>query len=168
MVTPLEIRIREVSTADAQELARFFDANATSATLRHFRPFRLDAKTAHQIAVLPRRDGYYVAILGQRIVGLSMLRGWDEGFEIPSFGVVIDERLRGQGVGRRLTLWTLEAAQRRGCRRVRLSVNATNRVGVRLYESLGFIRQSETPITVQDEADIKIVMMKDIMQRDPK
>ena len=158
MEQPLDIRIREVMPADAARLGEFFKANATATTLRHFSPFRLDEATARQIALEPRRDVYFAALLGDSFVGLSLLRGWDEGFDIPSFGMVIDERLRGKGVGRRLMEWTLGAAKQKGCSHVRLSVNASNRAGMHLYESIGFIRQSETPILVQGEPDVKIVM----------
>lgn len=168
MAPPLDMRIREVSPEDADPLAEFFEANATADTVRHFSPFRLDEATARHIARAPRRDAYFVACLGARIVGMSMLRGWDEGYEIPSFGMVVDERLRGRGAGRRLMEWTLEAAKRRGCSRVRLSVNASNHAGVHLYESLGFVRQSEKPIRVQGEGDTKIAMVKEIMQGVPK
>ena len=158
MEQPLDIRIREVVPADAALLVEFFKVNATAATLRHFSPFRLDEATARQIAMEPRLDLYFAAFLEEVIVGLSLLRGWDEGFEIPSFGMLIDERLRGKRVGRRLMEWTMEEARRRGCSQVRLSVNASNRAGMHLYESMGFIRQGETPIWVRGEPDVKIVM----------
>ncbi len=162
MEQPLDIRIREVMPADAARLGEFFKANATATTLRHFSPFRLDEATARQIALEPRRDVYFAALLGESFVGLSLLRGWDEGFDIPSFGMVIDERLRGKGVGRRLMEWTLGAAKQKGCSHVRLSVNASNLRGVRLYESLGFVRQSEQPIVVEGESDSKVIMIKEI------
>ncbi len=161
-----EITYREVSPWDAQELGYFFKRNDAYITTRTFKAFSLNQESADRIALHPRRDLYYLAYLNNQLVGLSLLRGWDEGYEIPSFGIMIDSCFRGKGVGRQLTVWTLETARQKGCQKVRLTVYGTNRAGVALYESLGFVRQSETPTLVEGEADTTIVMMKIFNQKD--
>ncbi|MEI7880133.1 MAG: GNAT family N-acetyltransferase [bacterium] len=151
--------IREVEAHDMDALAHFLEAHNTPATTGHFNPFPMTAETARRIATTPRHDHYYIAILNGRIAGLSMLRGWDEGYETPSFGIVIDRDRRGMGLGRKLTIETIGNARRLGCRQVRLTVNAGNHAGVRLYESLGFSRQSEHPTLTHGKPDTKIVMI---------
>ena len=47
------------------------------------------------------QDDYYVAARGEDLLGFSMLRGFDEGYEIPSFGIFVDHESHGQGIGRR-------------------------------------------------------------------
>lgn len=163
-----EVIIREVSPSDAVELGCFLCGNADIATLRHFKPFPLTRETADRIALLPRRDLYYVALCNNRIAGLSMLRGWDEGYDIPSFGLLIGREFRGRGLGRRLALWTIEAAGAAGCRNVRLTVNASNLPGVKLYESLGFVRQSESVLAEEGSPDTRIVMMKSLQCKEGK
>ena len=43
-----------------------------------------------------------------------MLRGWDEGYDIPSFGVCVRPDVRGRGIARRLLSDALEPRARRG------------------------------------------------------
>ncbi|MEI6788337.1 MAG: GNAT family N-acetyltransferase [bacterium] len=160
MVDPYETSIRPVSPEDAQELCCFFTRNSGPATTQFFEPFPLTRETANRIALLPRRDVYYVALFGKRIVGMSMLRGWDEGYDVPSFGVMIDSDCRGNGLGRLLTTWTLQAAQELSCSKVRLSVNTANTTGIHLYESLGFEKQSESTKVEHGQPVTKMIMIK--------
>lgn len=162
MVDPHETTIRAVSPADARKLGCFFERNSGPATTRYFEPFPLTRDTADRIALLPRRDLYYVAVSKERIVGMSMLRGWDEGYNVPSFGIMIDSECRGKGLGRLLTSWTIQAAQDLDCAQVRLSVYASNITGLRLYESLGFEKQSESTKVEHGQPVVKIVMLKNL------
>ena len=91
---------------------------------------------------------------------MSMLRGFDEGFEVPSFGIFVDHRHHGQGIGRRLTAWTVEEARRRGYPSVRLSVYASNARALGLYRSLGFEEQQRDLVTQAGGEDQKILMTK--------
>lgn len=43
----------------------------------------------------------------RRLAGLFMLRGWNEGYDLPAFGVLIDEKFRGSG----LEMLSLETAK---------------------------------------------------------
>lgn len=52
--------------------------------------------------------------------------------------VRIDERLRGQGIGRELMLWTIERARREGCIALQLTTHAERADAHRFYEKLGF------------------------------
>lgn len=51
------------------------------------------------------RDVYSGVYWHGELIGIFMVRGWDEGYEIPSFGVLIDEKYRG-GSLLRLTIDT--------------------------------------------------------------
>jgi GNAT superfamily N-acetyltransferase len=52
--------------------------------------------------------------------------------------VRIDEKLRGQGVGRELMLWAIERARREGCISMQLTTHADRVDAHRFYEKLGF------------------------------
>lgn len=154
--------IRQVKETDHKALTLFLRDNDTRETVRHFHPFPLTAETATEIACTARSDRFYVATLNGRLVGLSMLRGWDQGFDVPSFGVIVDRSHRGLGLGRRMTEFAIEEAGRLKCRRIRLSVYASNTRAVRLYESLSFRAVHREPSIVAGEADEKIVMVRDL------
>jgi len=156
--------IRLVKESDYEALTAFFVANDRAEVTGTFNPFPLTAETAHQIARLPKQDRYYVAAASAKsksaIVGLCMLRGWDEGYAVPSFGVFVDWRQHGRGLGRRLTEFALAEAAALGCPRVRLTVFASNAPAVHLYRSLGFEDTGREAVERAGERDVKIVMTK--------
>ncbi len=53
-------------------------------------------------------------------------------------GVRISDRLRGQGVGRRMIMWAVERARKNGCGIVQLTSNKARDRAIAFYEDLGF------------------------------
>jgi RimJ/RimL family protein N-acetyltransferase len=90
---------------------RVEDAAAVSAMLRSqppdyarfFYAFSFDEADIARILAGRERDVYSGVFWQGRLAGVFMLRGWDAGYDVPSFGVLIDERHRG-GAFMRLTL----------------------------------------------------------------
>lgn len=156
------VSFREIGPEDFEDLARFMEENNVPAVVTTFNPFPMDSETAKKIACLPRRDHYYGAFLGGRLIGLSMLRGWDEGYSVPSFGIMVDHRFHGMGMGARLLDYTIDEAARLGCGRVRLSVFASNRLALKLYLSRGFVEDSREPVLVSGEPDERVIMFKEM------
>jgi ribosomal protein S18 acetylase RimI-like enzyme len=157
-----ELRFATVGPEHADALGALFERNSLPAVTETFDPFPLTAAEARRIALDPRRDDYYIATRGENLLGFSMLRGFDEGYEIPSFGIFVDHESHGQGVGRRLTAWTVEQARRRGCPAVRLTVYADNDAALGLYASLGFEEQERQPVERGGQPVEKIVMLLEL------
>ena len=160
MLETLNPVIRRVQRDDYEGLVRFFKETNTDQVKRHFHPFALSEQTAHHIVCTDHLDVFYIAVSEKKIVGLFMLRGWDEGFEIPSFGVVVAGKYQGLGLGRLMTESAIGEAKKLGCRSLRLSVYASNHRAVALYESLGFFEVSRSECTVGAERDQRIVMSR--------
>jgi len=154
--------IRLVLYTDYEALARFFEENNRPEITRHFHPFLLNSQMAYQIACTNHLDRYYIAVANGQIVGLCMLRGWDEDFDIPSFGIFVDYRYHGLGLGRQMTKFVIAEARRLGCHSIRLSVYASNTRALRLYTLLGFREISREPVIISGEPDEKIIMIKDL------
>jgi ribosomal protein S18 acetylase RimI-like enzyme len=152
--------VESVEAGHVEELRMLFSDNCVPAVTAAFDPFELTAEAARRIALEPRRDEYFVARGPDGLVAMSMLRGFDEGFEVPSFGVFVDHRHHGEGIGRRLTTWTVEEARRRGHPAVRLSVYASNVGALGLYRSLGFEERERNPVARAGGKDEKILMTK--------
>lgn len=70
---------------------------------RFFYAFDFDEAAIARVLDGRVRDVYSGMFWQGQLVGVFMLRGWDAGFEVPSFGVLIDERHRG-GAFMRLAL----------------------------------------------------------------
>jgi [ribosomal protein S18]-alanine N-acetyltransferase len=145
---PDELTFRELVDSDEDALARFLVRNDVPAVTVTFTPFPMTAKTAATLLSEPREDRYYGAFTpAGELVALSMLRGWDEGFVVPSFGIAVDARRHGRGVGTRMTAWTVEQARALGAPSVRLTVYADNPGARRIYERLGFAeRERRAPV----------------------
>ena len=158
----IDATLRTVESTDYDGLTRFFDENNRSEITVHFHPFPLTSQSAYEIACTDHLDRYYVVVLNSEIIGLCMLRGWDEGFAVPSFGVVTDHRYYGLGLGRRMTEFALNEARRLNCPGLRLSVYQSNIHALHLYGSLGFGEISRESVVLHAKPDIKIVMLKDL------
>src|SRR5437868_5658457 len=148
-----------LSADDAAALADLFERNRIPEVVSQFDPFPLSRETASALATDPGEDRYFAAWLDGRIVAFSMLRGWNEGFEVPSFGILVDLAHPREGIGRWLTERTCEEARKLGCTRVRLSVYGSNKHARSLYENIGFIESSRDEEVRSDvRADERIVM----------
>ena len=161
-MSELEAQIRRVQTSDCMDLALFFEENNRSEITQHFHPFPLTSQSAHDIACKSHQDRYYIAMHNGCIVGLCMLRGWDEGFSVPSFGVFVDFRHHGLGFGKRLTGFAIDTARSLNCSAIRLSVYASNKRAKYLYEAFGFMEIDQEPVIVAGVPDIKIIMLMDL------
>jgi ribosomal protein S18 acetylase RimI-like enzyme len=135
--------IRNLQPGDAAVLSVFFMENDREDVRRHFHPFPLATETAKSICMDRSGDQYFAHFDDTRILGFGMLRGWKEGFSIPSFGLLVDHRAAGRGIGTSLTAHAVQRAQDLGCPAVRLTVHSDNQTAIRLYARTGF-RPSET------------------------
>jgi [ribosomal protein S18]-alanine N-acetyltransferase len=121
-----------------ESLGRFFQRLLDAGSDRFFYPHPLTADEAARICAYSGNDCYYLLIENEDVIGYGILRGWDEGYEIPSLGIAIDPRLQGGGLGRFLMGFLHLAASRRGAERVRLKVFENNLQAVALYRSIGY------------------------------
>lgn len=141
MSGPAAFRIRPLDGNDAPALAAFFEALAADAeAATFFHPHPLTAEYAADLCrtVGGVRDGYYVAEAAGKIIGYSMLRGWDEGYEVPSWGGAVHPALRDAGIGKQLLIHAVDESRARGARRMRLTVYKSNTRGVHVYSKIGF------------------------------
>jgi ribosomal-protein-alanine N-acetyltransferase len=133
-----EIKFSRISPEWELALIEFFDALKSSGADRAFHPHPFDAAEAQRRAAYTGRDEYHIAAHGSTIVAYGMLRGWDDGYEIPSLGIAVHARWQGLGIGRRMMEHLHRVARARGARFVRLRVYPDNEAAIRLYESLGY------------------------------
>lgn len=108
-----------------------------------FCPHAFTDEAVHQIVTRAHKDAYYVLVEGKQVLGYGMLRGWDEGFEVPSLGIAIHPSVRGTGLGRAFMHILHACARRKGATKVRLRVKSGNTRAASLYKGLGYEFQSE-------------------------
>jgi ribosomal protein S18 acetylase RimI-like enzyme len=130
-----------VGPEHATALACFFERLRANDIEKVFHPHPLTADQASKCAVYRGLDFYCVLAQDTAVLGYGMLRGWDEGYEVPSLGIVVDPSVQGRGYGRLLMEFLHANARLRGANRVRLKVYPDNVRAVALYRSLGYLFQ---------------------------
>ena len=137
---------RPIAPADAGVLAAFFAENDRPAIVERFDPFALTDESASRIALHAGGDRHYLCYRRDRPVGFWMLRGWSEGYAVPAFGLLVDHREHGKGIG----AWILRAAvaecRRLDCARMLITTYADNQVIIAMHTAIGFREVSRTEV----------------------
>jgi len=156
MTNPEGLRFFRLRPEHREALGTFFEANNLPAVTSSFNPFPMTRDAAVQLLDPSNKDYFFALECDGALVGFSMLRGYDEGFAIPSFGIFIDHRHQGRKLGTLLTQWTLRWADYLQAPRTRLTVYKTNAAGVAVYQKLGFKPDADQP-----EDQEKVVMFRE-------
>lgn len=154
------MKIKLIQPEDFEQLVAFFEDNNVELITQFFKPFPLSRETAQQIACQEHQDKYFLGYIKDRIVGFSMLRGWEEGYSIPSFGMFIDRHQHRLGYGKQLLDLTIEAARQLGCEKIRLSVSTENLPAYKIYKSRGFYEIDRSKENGHSEE--RVIMIKDL------
>ena len=91
----MSLTIRQLETNDAGIIANFMNLQS-SEYLRFFYAFGSDESAIFEMLSAAKKDVYSGVFWQNKLVGVFFLRGWDAGYEKPSFGVLIDEKHRGR------------------------------------------------------------------------
>jgi len=134
------IVLSELSESNKYGLLKFLKENMNSFSDPSYfnpHPFTLDA--INEILVNRKKDIYILFTQDAVVVGYGMLRGMDEGYEIPSLGIMVDRNYRGKGIGRFIMLVLHDIAKSKGYTKIRLTLHKENTVAKNLYSSLGYV-----------------------------
>jgi len=133
--------IRIVSGGYLKKLKDFFRLIRSEGSEKFFHPHPFDDETAERIArdSIMYRDLYYLVLShNENIAGYFMLRGFDEGYEIPSFGVIVHPEFRRKGLGRATMEITINVCRTLKIKKLMLKVYDKNIAAKSLYDSFGF------------------------------
>ncbi len=137
-------------------------SSQTSAYMRFFTPFRFDEEALLSMLGGKNQDVFMGIYWQDRLVGFFMLRGWDEGYEVPSYGVVIDERYSGYGLTRLSLRIAKSICRLRRVPRIMLKVHPDNLTAKTLFEEAHFVH------TGVDAESGKLVYHFDVGQQSKK
>jgi RimJ/RimL family protein N-acetyltransferase len=141
--------LRPLTPDDAHALAGLL-AGERAEYLAHFHPFQLDTGTLAARFDAAREDRYWAIHAGAELAGFCMLRGWDEGYSRPSFGVFVAEAFAGRGLAREALAFCTEHCRARAVETLMLTVHPENLRARRAYEAAGFVRTGTNPKTGHD------------------
>lgn len=140
------MQIKKLELSDISNLVEFGNRNIEE--FKYFHPHVFNKETLINILEQTRKDLYYIIIFNNLIIGYGMLRGMDEGYEIPSLGIAIDKDYSGKGLGSLLMVFLETTAKLHKYTKMRLRVNKDNQKAISLYKKLGY------NFTVSDEENL--------------
>ncbi|MEI8229660.1 MAG: GNAT family N-acetyltransferase [Candidatus Peregrinibacteria bacterium] len=113
----------------------------------HFIPFPFDRAALLSRMTSAQKDRYWVIRVRGRIGCFFMLRGFDEGFERPSFGVYVGEHFAGSGLAGLALHYVLSWCHLHSVASVMLKVHPENSAARHIYERAGFTFEGVCPQT---------------------
>lgn len=119
-----------------EPISNFFENNQESYDFFH--PHELSWGPLKNIILAKSRDFYGFFINNNEIIGYGILRGWDEGFEIPSLGILINKKHQGEGYGLKVMERLHQIAKDKGAPKIRLTVLKENHSAISLYKKIGY------------------------------
>ena len=136
----IDLRCRRLTPRHVHDLVGFLTRLADAGDGRLFHPHPFTRQAIEPLAAPGHVDEYHVLTAGRDgpVVAYGMLRGWEEGYTVPSLGIAVDSEWRGQGIGRRLVTHLPVIAAARGAGTVRLKVYRSNEAAIALYRSFGY------------------------------
>jgi RimJ/RimL family protein N-acetyltransferase len=136
MSSKKSLAICQLTPQDASLIAVFLRTQPPE-YLRFFYAFEADEAALAQMLMASEKDVYSGVFWQEKLIGIFMLRGWDAGYEVPSFGVFIDEKYKG-GTLMRLTLDMAKIISRlAGAKKLMAKIHPDN-VSPRGARRLGF------------------------------
>lgn len=129
--------MRELNAGDARAVADLF-TSSSEVYRRYFNPFPVDEASLTSRLAEARRDKYWGVWLDSELAGFFMLRGFDQGYAIPAFGVCIRERWSGFGLLTVTLAWAVAWCRIAQVEEIMLKVHPENRVALDTYTRFGF------------------------------
>ena len=139
-----DISIRKIGPDLAQELSELL-RNVDPDYSKYFIPFNFDLQTVEKKLTDAKLDLFFGIFVNARLVGFYMLRGFDEGYDIPSYGVWISSEFAGKGLARLTIQHAISFCKINNINQLMLKVHPDNLKAIKLYEDFGFINSGLDP-----------------------
>jgi GNAT superfamily N-acetyltransferase len=142
--TDMSTTFRPATIADLPDVVRMLADDFLGAQREQFEDPLPESylKAFHEIdadknnhLIVAERDGEVIGTLQLTFTPSISFRG---GKRATVESVRVDERLRGQGIGREMMLWAIERAKDAGCISMQLTTNAERTDAHRFYREMGF------------------------------
>lgn len=131
------IKVRIMTPEDANDLQTMM-VDELPEYLAHFTAFDEPGSLFHQ-CVSAQQDAFFTLLYNELIAGFYCLRGLDEGYTRPSFGVYISSNSQGKGLARKALNDAYLWCQKHSVTILILKVAHQNQRARKLYEQSGFV-----------------------------
>lgn len=130
------MEIKNFHTQDVHKFIEFIEKNKNDLT--YFYPHKMDYENLINMLEKNKLDHYKIVVQQNEIIGYGILRGWEEGYEIPSLGIMIDKNFRGIGLSKLVMNYLEVLSKIMGSKNIRLVVHKNNVIAYNLYKRLNY------------------------------
>ncbi|MCZ7610331.1 MAG: GNAT family N-acetyltransferase [Ignavibacterium sp.] len=134
---PSEVEIRKINIAQSKELSDLL-LQSDREYSKYFIPFEFDIESVSKVMGKAVKDMFYGIYVNSILVGFYMLRGWDAGYDIPSYGVWISENFSSKGLSKLTLHHAISICKINKVKKLMLKVHPDNITAKRIYEDFGF------------------------------
>ncbi len=132
-----ELIIRKLSSEFAAELSLLLQSEDPEYS-RYFIPFEFDFQTISEKIRNLHKDSFWGVFVNDKLVGFYMLRGLDEGYNIPAYGVWISKKFSGKGISKLTLQHAISYCRINQIKELMLKVHPDNLIAKKIYEDFGF------------------------------
>jgi len=143
-VIPLTLEIKRLNINNAKELTNLLQSSDKEYS-KYFIPFTFDFETISEILSKAKNDQIYGIYVKQNLAGFYMLRGFDEGYSVPSYGVWISEKYANEGLSTFTLQHAISFCKLNSIKKLMLKVHPENLAAKHIYEKYGFIQTGVDP-----------------------
>jgi len=136
--------ISKISVEDCDDLSRLILSDPLEYR-RFFTPFSFQTDDLVKRIKNTDKDRYWGIWFEKELIGFFMLRGFDEGFECPAYGVYISKRFANHGLSKLAIQFAFTWCQLNQTPSLMLKVHPENSYARKTYEKVGFILISKSP-----------------------
>ncbi len=125
---------------------------------KYFNPFTFNFETIRQTLGNLKKDTFWGIFIADKLAGFYMLRGFDEGYDIPSYGVWISKEYSNKGLSKFTLQHAISYCKINQIKKIMLKVHPENIIAKKIYEEFGF-QQVGT-----DSKNNNLILHKDILK----
>jgi RimJ/RimL family protein N-acetyltransferase len=134
----MDLEISSLDPGDAASLSELLCSDPPDYS-QYFVPFESsDSECLFRILSEAEHDRYWGIHADSFLGGMFMLRGFDEGYERPSYGVYIGKQFTNNGLSKLAICYALSWCRLNNVGAVMLKTHPENEYARRVYESAGF------------------------------
>lgn len=133
------INFIELQTKNAKELSELLIKDDPSYR-KYFIPFDFSTETIKNILKNKIRDFYIGIYCGDVLTGFYILRGFDQGYKMPSYGVYVHSSFSRKGLSELSLLHAISTCKLLNIKKIMLKVHPENQIALNLYLKHGFIQ----------------------------
>ncbi len=138
------LEIKKLTRNQADSLTELLQSSEKEYT-QYFIPFSFDFETILKILSNAVNDQYYGIYIETKLVGFYMLRGLDDGYEIPSYGVWIAKEFSSNGLSKLTLQHAISFCKINRIKKLMLKVHPENFKAKKVYEDFGFTQVGIDP-----------------------